>query len=105
MDKAAVIKIISDFKDTLEKKEIHVNKMVLFGSYATGNNMPDSDIDLAVISDDFKGKDYWERINLLSEVIYELFQPIEASAFTSEEWNAKTSIIARYAEEGELIFS
>ena len=39
----------------------------------TGNNMPDSDIDLAVISDDFKDKDYWEQINLLSEVIYEIF--------------------------------
>ena len=105
MDKDAVVKIISDFKDILEKNEIHVNKMVLFGSYATGNNMPDSDIDLAVISDDFKDKDYWERIQLLSEAIYEIFQPIEASAFTTEEWDAKTSIIARYAEKGELIFS
>jgi len=32
----------------------------------------ESDIDLGVISEDFKGKDFWQRIEVLSDAIYEV---------------------------------
>lgn len=37
------------------KQHIHVQKVILFGSYAKGNPRPWSDIDIAVISPDFHG--------------------------------------------------
>jgi hypothetical protein len=41
---------------------------------------------VVIISDDFAGKGYWERVDILADVIYEIFAPIEAVAMTPEEW-------------------
>lgn len=82
---------------------IRVEQIILFGSYVTGTAREDSDIDIAVISSSFVGKTYWERIDILSEAIYELFAPIEASAFTPEEWKAGNSLIVDYARNGILV--
>ena len=87
MDKNAALKIISSFKNILESRWTKVDKLILFGSYATGQYKEDSDIDLVVISRDFENKIYWERIDILSEAIYDIFEPIEATAFTPpQEW-------------------
>ena len=105
MDKNSVLKIITDFKNTLESKGIKAEKIILFGSYANGQNREDSDIDLVVISSDFENKNYWERIDILSDAIYDIFEPIEATAFTPDEWNSRDSIITDFAQNGEVVFT
>jgi predicted nucleotidyltransferase len=105
MDKNAVLDIIVIFKDALESQGIHVKKIILFGSFATGTFNDESDIDLVIISDDFAGKDYWKRIDILSEAIYEVFKPIEAIAMTPEEWENRDSVIVDYAEHGEIVYA
>jgi predicted nucleotidyltransferase len=104
MDKRKVLEIISAFKNALESRGIKADKFILFGSYATGQNREDSDIDLVIVSKDFKNKNYWERIDILSDAIYEIFEPIEATAFTPEEWQNRESIIADFAKNGEVIY-
>jgi predicted nucleotidyltransferase len=104
MDKKAVLKIISDFRKALESAGVKPRKILLYGSYAAGNYRPDSDIDLVVISEDFEGKDYWQRIDLLSDAIYEVFQPIEAVAMTPREWEQGDSLIVDYARDGEVVY-
>ena len=77
--------------------------MVLFGSYSKGLNKEGSDIDIVVISDDFKGKNYLERIEILTDAVYAVFQPIEAVAMTTEEWERGDSVIAGFARDGQVI--
>ena len=84
MDKKAALKIVSLFRKALEAKGLRINKLILFGSYAAGTYREGSDIDIVVISEDFAGKDYWKRIDILSDAIYEVFEPIEAIPFTPE---------------------
>lgn len=103
MDKRDVLKILDRFKGILEVKGIRVKKVVLFGSYATNTFGEGSDIDTIVISDDFEDKDFWERIEILSDAIYEIFEPIEAIAMTSEEWEKEDSPIVSYARNGEVL--
>jgi len=105
MDKAAVLETISDFEKALKAESIKVSKIILFGSYASGNYRPDSDIDLVVISDDFKNKDYWQRIDILSSAVYRVFKPIEAIAMTPQEWQSGESMITNYAKNGEEVIS
>ncbi len=104
MDKKAVLEIISAFRKALESRGIRAEKLILFGSYATGQYREDSDIDVVVISRDFKNKSYWERIDILSGAIYDIFEPIEATAFTPEEWKSRDSIIVDFAKNGEVVF-
>ena len=104
MDKAAVMKIISDFGRALEAENIKPQKIILFGSFSSETQRQDSDIDLVVISEDFTGKDYWERIDILSAAIYTVFEPIEAVAMTPVEWQSGDSLIADYARNGEVVY-
>jgi len=104
MDKDAVLKIIGDFGKALESEGIKLPKIILFGSYSTGTQREDSDIDLVVISEDFAGKDYWKRIDILSNAIFAVFKPIEAVAMTPEEWERGDSLIVEFARHGEVVY-
>jgi predicted nucleotidyltransferase len=105
MDKVSALNSLHNFRLALESKGIRIHKLILFGSYAQGKAKEGSAIDVLVISDDFSGKNYWERIDILADAIYEVFDPIEAVALTIEEWEKGESVIVDYAREGEVIFS
>jgi len=103
MDKKTVLAIISDFRKALESAGIRPDKLILFGSFATGGYREGSDIDIVVISQDFRNKNYWERIDVLASAIYQIFEPIEAVAMTPDEWEAGESLIVDYAKDGEVV--
>jgi len=103
MGKTIVINTLKQFKKALESHDVRVEQLILFGSQATGGAREDSDIDVVVISSSFADKGYWERIEILSEAIYQVFAPIEATAFTPEEWEARDSLLVDYARDGVLV--
>ena len=57
------------------------------------------------MEDDFKGKSYWERIDILSDVIYEIFAAIDAVALTQDEWDNADSFAVDFARNGEVLFA
>lgn len=97
--------IIARFCQGIEARGIKLQKVILYGSYPTGTNREESDIDVVVISNDFIGKDYWERIDILTEVIYVIFAPVDAVAMTPDEWERGDSFVVDYARDGEVIYS
>ena len=54
MDQAAVIEILKKFK-LLLSDHFNLNSLFLFGSYASGSQREDSDIDVAVVVNELKG--------------------------------------------------
>ncbi len=60
--------IIKKFID-LVKQEINIKNVYLFGSFAKGTNREYSDIDLAIISDDFDGIPYYDRKRLIKYIL------------------------------------
>ena len=103
MDKGTVLNIVNQFKDNITQKGIHVDRILLYGSYANNMQRQDSDIDIVIVSDSFKDMDYWHRINILADAISDIFQPIEAVGMTNEEWNNKVFMAAEYAQNGILV--
>ncbi|MCX6327854.1 MAG: nucleotidyltransferase domain-containing protein [Bacteroidia bacterium] len=61
MDKATINEIIQYLKDLLIKNGLNVDSIALFGSALTGEMHEGSDIDLIIISTDFRDKDIFER--------------------------------------------
>ena len=103
MDQDSALKTVRRFKKALESIDIRVEQLILYGSHAAGTAREDSDVDVVVISPSFSNKSYWQRIDILTEAIYKVFAPIEASAFTPEEWKAEKSLIVDYARNGVLV--
>ena len=100
---ATLITVVEQFKQELESRKVRVEKLILFGSHVNGNIHEGSDIDVVVISSDFSTMNYWERIDCLTEAVYQVGAPIEASAFTPEEWAAEKSLLIDYAKDGVSI--
>jgi len=84
-------KIVKDFitryKRTLEP-HIKVESMILFGSYARGEQGRYSDIDLIVISPDFKRMGYMDRMIWLSKMRGDKFinRAMDVLGYTKEEF-------------------
>ena len=77
--------IIKQYKDSLLKCGVQVERFILYGSFAQGNPREDSDIDLVVISESFQKMDLRERLEVLGMGAARIMMPIEAKGYTSEE--------------------
>ncbi len=88
MDTARNIKITdipNPIKEMAKKIEIILSpeKIILFGSYATGNATFDSDVDLLIIlNTELRGA---ERIRLISKLIYPRLLPLDIVVKTPDE--------------------
>lgn len=83
--KSEIKKIVNRYKKELETLGILPKEIILYGSYASGNPRDESDIDLIVISDDFKNMSLRERLEILGIAAGSVFEPIEALGYTEEE--------------------
>ena len=76
-----------DLVRCLEKHDIEVDAMYLFGSHARGEQKQGSDIDVLVVSRSFAGKSFWTRCSLLGEMLGDLPLPIQVYPVTFDEFN------------------
>lgn len=86
-----VINAIRKLVGKLEEKGIHVEKVYLFGSYARGDWLTTSDVDLVIVSKDFEGIPFNKRLDIINEIIWEeRIKPyIEALPYTPKELEKK----------------
>lgn len=87
--KPGVEQIIEKYKKELKKSGINAERIMLYGSYAKGTPHEESDIDLIIISDDFKNLNLRERLEILGLTAGRVFEPIEALGYTAEEIEIK----------------
>jgi len=97
-----VLRAIELFLEELSKK-IRVEEAYLFGSYAKGTWIKTSDIDLIIVSPDFREMPYLKRLDLINEIQWKLnIKPfIEAIPLTPEELEVKLreSVVIRDASK------
>jgi len=87
------------------KKTIQVEKIILFGSRARNDHLQDSDIDLIIISNDFEGTPFPERMDKLI-LHWESPHDLEALCYTPQEFKKKQqqiNIIQQATKEGKEI--
>jgi uncharacterized protein len=80
-----VIKLINELVAALERDNIQIQRVILFGSYANGKYDEWSDIDLALVSDKFSGS-RWDDKNLLREYRAKISWNIQALPYTPDDF-------------------
>lgn len=84
-----------------------VDQLILFGSYCHNNFREDSDIDIAVISEDLDKMNILERIKILSQTPIKIDSRIELKGYGRNEFlhPEPASMLALIKKEGRIIYS
>jgi predicted nucleotidyltransferase len=105
--KGKVVKVVEFLARELRARGLTISKIILFGSQARGKATAESDIDIVIVSEDFRGKDIFERVELIkgAEVatIKKFVVPVDILLLTPEELESQSSLIAGYARAGEVL--
>jgi predicted nucleotidyltransferase len=100
MDKKTALIIAQQYVDEVVK-EMKPDKILLFGSYVNGSVRAESDIDIAVIFDGFKG-DWFQACIKLSNLTWDISTSIEPVLLDSLD--DKNGFVKEVLRTGELIY-
>lgn len=107
MDKLTVETVVKYFNERLIFHGISPKKIILFGSSASGNLYKGSDIDVAVVSDDFENVDLFERALLTTKAERDTMRkydyPLDVIKLTVDEFENDLRMISRFVKKGKLI--
>ncbi|MBU4311786.1 MAG: nucleotidyltransferase domain-containing protein [Candidatus Omnitrophica bacterium] len=97
--------IIKEYTQSLKNLGINTERVILYGSFAKGQERTDSDIDIIVISKDFQSMNLRERLEVLGVAAARMMRPIEAKGYTPEEIKAAShaSFLREILEAGVSI--
>ncbi len=99
-----LIRDLTRFRRKISKR-CRIEEMILFGSRARGRAHKDSDIDLIIVSDSFKGKGILERAPPLY-LEWDLVLPVDFICYTKKEFRelaSQVSIVSEALKEGVRI--
>jgi uncharacterized protein len=82
-------RIVKRYRSQLEKMGIRPTRILIYGSQVAGTAREGSDIDLIVISGDWKKYNHRERLELLGVAAARILEPIQAHGFTPSEIQEK----------------
>ena len=109
MAESKAVEAIGFMKDRLRETGLNIEKIILFGSQTNGEATEESDIDIIVISMDFRNKDIFKRARLTKEAeistIRKFMIPFDIFTMTPEEFESENSLLSDYAREGEIIYA
>lgn len=101
-DKRVIYEKIRDYVKALEKNNVPVWRLYLYGSYAKNTFHPDSDIDLAVFwdRDDIDGMDEDVQLRMLS---WDVDLRIEPHSFARTDFDETDPFVREIIATGERI--
>ena len=108
MAKRKIKEIVEYLEKLLRNKELEIDSIILFGSYAKGNYKKESDIDIVIISKSFSRKGIFERAKMLGNIEWELMEkfmiPLDIITMSPEDFKKGISPVSQYAKGGEIIY-
>jgi predicted nucleotidyltransferase len=99
---AQVADIIRKYIAELEKNNIHIKSAILFGSYTKGNYDKWSDIDVALVSDDFEGVRFLDR-RKIARITLDVDSRISPFPYRTEDFDKEDLFIKEILETGTKI--
>ncbi|MBA7672605.1 hypothetical protein ES703_80788 [subsurface metagenome] len=107
MAEARVREAAELIKSFLKDRNITVDRIIVFGSCAKGNYTKDSDLDIAIISRDFNGKDVFQKAEMLKGLKWALVEKFELSfdivPVSLKQWQESSSLVVDFIKEGKAL--
>ena len=94
-------KMVGEFCQSVSR-EISIAAVYLFGSYAHGNSTDSSDIDLAVVSDDFLGIRFDDN-KRLHKFSLRISPYIETHPFKTEDFTSDNPLVEEILRTGRKV--
>jgi predicted nucleotidyltransferase len=100
----AVIEIVGNYAKEIEQQGVHLRTVILYGSFAKGKQHEWSDIDVALVADEFTGlpSDY-DMFPYIS--IKKPYIRIEAKTYPTEYFRSGDPFINEIKKNGIIIFN
>jgi uncharacterized protein len=98
MDQKSAIEIGRKYFSLLLKNDYPVKRMLLYGSYARGNQNPDSDIDLAIVLNELSDP-FQTQVNLL-KLTWNFDTRIEPHPFDEQDFTFTNPVIREILKTG-----
>ena len=96
-----------ELKQLLENRGINADKIVVFGSYGRGDKREDSDIDIIIVSRNFRNKSIFERVELTSGIGRKLVKtfkkPFDLMFYSDLEWEDGHSMVIHAAKKEGIV--
>jgi uncharacterized protein len=94
-----IIETIKKFVQEAKQDNVFINKAILFGSYAKGTYNEWSDIDVAVVSDDFEGNRFKDNMKLSKSRLRTNID-LETHPYRSEEFTLDNLFVSEILKYG-----
>ncbi len=102
MDQGAAIKIVNKYISYLQENSFNIQKVYLFGSYVSGKQHEDSDIDLAIIMTNLSNS-FNTQVELM-KISRKFDTRIEPHPFEEADFNAGNPFANEILKKGKQIF-
>jgi predicted nucleotidyltransferase len=92
-------KIINTYLTSLHENGIQIKEAILFGSYAKGRSNQASDIDLALVSDQFEGIRFKDR-NKIRRITISISSDLEVLPFNPKDFTPEDPLVKEILDTG-----
>ena len=97
-----IIAIVERYLAAVEQHGIHLQQVILFGSYANGRYTEWSDIDVALVSDDFQGIRFYDR-EKLSQPTLQVDARIDPMPYQTKDFTPENFFVQEILKTGVKI--
>lgn len=94
-----IIEKIKRFREMISDSGLHLERVILFGSYAKGTAGKWSDIDIALVSRDFTGTGFYDR-KRINPYLIKTDSRIEPHPFRSEDFKEDNPFVMEILKQG-----
>ncbi|MFC2131300.1 nucleotidyltransferase domain-containing protein [Bacteroidota bacterium] len=91
--------IVERFIEEVRKDNITISKAYLFGSYANGTNHEFSDIDIAIVSDNFEGINFYDCQKVV-EAMLRTNVDLETHPYRPEDFTEDNPFVKEILDHG-----
>ena len=103
LTKRSAVKLVKKFADEVRQSGVDLKKVILFGSYAKNKGTEFSDIDVAMVSDEFIGFQFKDLDSFVKIKVKKEYVDIEPHTFSTSYFEKGDAFIDEIKKTGIVI--